>query len=310
MLLKSDNVFNQLRCPVCSSARVKQIYTGRDLVVTRFIGQRTVVLSLLKCRTCGMLFLGPLQYSPDVIHEAYWKMLIENISRDFSVDRWSQTIDLAKLDIYRKTNRILEIGCGDGFLLNYIREQGWQVTGIDFSRTAVALANDQYGLKVIEAELNEELAQELGPDSFDAIVMWGMIEHLTAPLEILRLSNILLRRGGAVVIYTPNADSIFHRLARTSYLGTGKLVKFQMERVIIAMHPLYFNMKTLQDVLKRSGFRVHQLEMVDIDLSLIFNAHRQFWWSKRIFFSLATLLQKLSHLIKMQSHLLAVAEKI
>jgi len=50
--------------------------------------------------------------------------------------------------------------------------------------------------------------------------------------------------------------------------------------------------------------------MVDIDLSLIFNAHRQFWWSKRIFFSLATLLQKLSHLIKMQSHLLAVAEKI
>ena len=300
---------NKLHCPICFSEKVKQIYTGKDPVVTRYVDRGKIVISLFKCKSCGMLFLGPLNRAPEIIHEAYWKMLIESASSNFSVDRGSQIFNFAELDKYRKTNRLLEIGCGDGSLLKSIRDRGWQVTGIDFSQKAVELADKQYGLKAINAELNQELAEKLGLSSFDVIIMWGLIEHLGEPLKLLRLSNLLLRKGGIVVIYTPNANSIFHRLAKTVYYATGGLVKLLMERVIIAMHPLYFTPATLRDSLAGSGFRINRLELVDIDLNLIFDAHSQFWWSNRFFFYLARFLQKLSHLYKLQSHLLVTAEK-
>lgn len=268
------------------------------------------MLSLYKCRACGMIFVGSSNYDSEVVHDLYWKMLIKNLSSDFSVYSGSQVFPLDELNKNRRTNRLLEIGCGDGTLLKLARDRGWQVAGIDISKKAVELAREQYELNVLNGKLNEKLVHQLGTHSFDVVIMWGLLEHLPEPLELLRLTHLLLRKGGIIIIYTPNADSVFHRMARLSYYLTCGLVPVLMRRVVIAMHCMYFTPKTLKGALIDCGFKIREINKVDINLELIFKAHSHFWWSNSLFFLAAKLLQKISHSLGLNSHMVVIAESI
>ena len=83
-----------------------------------------------------------------------------------------------------------------------------------------------------------------------------------------------------------------------------------MERVIIAMHFMYFTPDTLQKILSECGFRVVKTEMADIDIDFIFRAHSNFWWSNRIFLGFAKIIQKIGHINSMHSHMIVFAESV
>lgn len=295
------------RCPVCRASPAGLVYSGRDRVASSYHpGAPPCGLSLFQCRRCGMLFLKEVTYSPEMVHEAYWRMLTENKQSDFSV---RGAIDLPGLGRYRKTNRLFEVGCGDGMFLRRAREVGWAAAGVDISATAVALARDNGGQEVIQGRFDERVVAQAGEGTCDVVVMLGVVEHVENPLEVLALAGALLRPGGALVVYTPNAESIYHRLARLSHRLSGGSLTFFMERVIIAMHTLYFSRGTLSRALESSGFRVEAISLVDIDLDFIFKVHGRFWWSATPFRWSARLLQAASGLCGMNSHMLALAEK-
>jgi 2-polyprenyl-3-methyl-5-hydroxy-6-metoxy-1,4-benzoquinol methylase len=257
-----------------------------------------------------MIFLNKINYNLKDIHESYWKMLVSNIGDDYSVDSLgNQDLLLNDLNIYRKTGNLLEIGCGDGRFLKLARDRGWQVAGVELSAQAVNMARQKYGLNVLSGPL-EEVAQGLKNLSFDIIIMWGVIEHLQNPLQALKIAKSLLRKGGVLIIYTPNANSIFHRLARGIYFSTKGLIKFPMERVIIAMHVMYFAPHTLRYAMSKCGLLIKKIEMKDIDLDFIFKAHSNLWWSNRVSLFFAKFLQRLSHLNTMHSHMLVFAEPV
>lgn len=235
-------------------------------------------------------------------------MLTKNIQTGFAVQTDSNDISLKLLDKYRNTNRMLEVGCGDATFLNQARADGWRVTGIDISQKAVELARATYGLDIINGKLDEDTVARLEEKPFDIILMWGVIEHLAEPRSVLTLARELLRAGGALILYTPNADSLFHRGARLSYRLTGGLISFFMERVIIAMHTLYLTPASLRRELQNSGYSVVDICMASINLDFIFQAHSQFWWSNPWLLWGAKRLQRLSTCLGLDSHMVVVAE--
>lgn len=98
--------------------------------------------------------------------------------------------------------RCLDYGCGNGALLNALRQRGMtHLAGFDFDpgarRAALAL-----GLSVFERE-EDALAQ--GP--YDLIVMNHVIEHLATPAVTLERLSRALAKGGRLLLRTPNADS-------------------------------------------------------------------------------------------------------
>ncbi|MFH1037841.1 MAG: class I SAM-dependent methyltransferase [PVC group bacterium] len=296
------------RCPVCDSKMVRLLYMGIDKVASRYGSDTRFRVRLNKCKSCGMLFLGKADYDPERIHKAYWKMLTENLSDDYSVPTQHRKLLPKLVNDYRKTNRLFEIGCGDATLLRTFQASGWEVEGIDISEQASALAWDKYGLKVLCGQLDEKTARQLGDHSFDVVVMWGLIEHLPDPRKMLQLSRLLLRKGGALIIYTTNAKSIFYRLARISYYLSLKQFSFLMERVIIAMHYLYFSRETMRYFLQSGDLKVREIIMTDIDLDFIFKAHGHLWWSNRFFLVLTHIVQQIGTLGNMSSHMIALAE--
>jgi len=101
-------------------------------------------------------------------------------------------------------SRILDVGCGSGQLLLYLKEVGFRsLLGID-----PLLEQDiryDAGVTVLKTFLSDVSGV------YDFIMLNHVIEHMPEPLEILRLVRGLVSDTGHVLIRTPVADSYAYR---------------------------------------------------------------------------------------------------
>jgi len=108
----------------------------------------------------------------------------------------------------RRDVRILDLGCGQGMLVRFLRANGYsQVTGIDVSADQIALAHELGTDGVREADLFETAEAEAG--RWDVVVALDVVEHFDRP-DVQRLFSALarlLRAGGTLVLRTPNGSS-------------------------------------------------------------------------------------------------------
>jgi 2-polyprenyl-3-methyl-5-hydroxy-6-metoxy-1,4-benzoquinol methylase len=112
--------------------------------------------------------------------------------------------------------RLLDVGCGDGTFLSRMRNFGWSVNGVDFDKKAIENAKLLYNLELHHGNL--ESARFPG-NSFDAITLSHVIEHVPDPVALLSDVYRLLKPGGRMVLTTPNADSLGHQKFRKYWFG-------------------------------------------------------------------------------------------
>jgi SAM-dependent methyltransferase len=111
--------------------------------------------------------------------------------------------------------QLLEVGFGNGATLARLKALGWNVSGVEFDPVAVELAR-QLGVDARLGSL-EDIAY---PDAaFDAVVSSHLLEHLPDPLAHLKECKRILRPGGRLVLTTPNAASLGHRLFGKNWRG-------------------------------------------------------------------------------------------
>jgi len=115
----------------------------------------------------------------------------------------------------RAGGRLLEVGCGSGESLRLLQELGWDAEGVDFDPEAVANARAK-GLRVRQGDL---AAQAFDSSSFDAVIASHVIEHVPDPEALLVEALRVLRPGGTLVLYTPNAASFGSRHFREAWRG-------------------------------------------------------------------------------------------
>lgn len=92
---------------------------------------------------------------------------------------------------------------------------GWQVEGVDFDPKGVRNAQAK-GLTVHLGDLDR---QGYPDDSFDAVAMSHVIEHVPDPSALLRECRRILKPGGRLVVLTPNVASWGHRLYGSDWRG-------------------------------------------------------------------------------------------
>jgi 2-polyprenyl-3-methyl-5-hydroxy-6-metoxy-1,4-benzoquinol methylase len=114
------------------------------------------------------------------------------------------------MEPYRKTNRILDSGCGLGWFLVEAKKRGWEAYGTEFSRAAVSICTEK-GIKMTEGALASTMFEE---NFFDVITSFEVLEHINNPHVEMKAISRLLRRGGLFYCTTPNFNS-----AMRYYLG-------------------------------------------------------------------------------------------
>lgn len=111
--------------------------------------------------------------------------------------------------------RLLDVGCGPGTWLSQVAKMGWQVEGVDFDEQSVSRAR-QDGLLVHLGSLEQ---QKFPNETFDAVALSHVIEHVPDPVGTLTECVRILKPRGQLVLYTPNNSSLGHRLFKGDWRG-------------------------------------------------------------------------------------------
>jgi 2-polyprenyl-3-methyl-5-hydroxy-6-metoxy-1,4-benzoquinol methylase len=119
-----------------------------------------------------------------------------------------------------RNTRVLDLGCGSGTLLYFLQAAGYrELSGIDSSPEQIEHARQLGFPNVSEADVFGFL-ETTADDSYDVVVAFDMIEHLTKP-ELLRLADEIYRAlapDGRWIIHAPNAEGVFGSRVRYSDL--------------------------------------------------------------------------------------------
>jgi 2-polyprenyl-3-methyl-5-hydroxy-6-metoxy-1,4-benzoquinol methylase len=137
--------------------------------------------------------------------------------------------------------RLLDVGCHIGTFLDLAEQGGFEVSGVEPSRWAAQIARDRISGPVHNGAVEDA---PVPANSYDAVTIWDVIEHLPDPASDLRAIRQALRPGGIVAISTMDVDALFPRLA-------GRRWPWYMQ-----MHLVYFSRRTLGEMLRREGFEI------------------------------------------------------
>jgi 2-polyprenyl-3-methyl-5-hydroxy-6-metoxy-1,4-benzoquinol methylase len=130
--------------------------------------------------------------------------------------------------------KLLDIGCGNGFLLSILKDFGWELYGNDLSPWAQKYA-DKYSYKVY----NQSIETLNLKNEFDCIVSTSTFEHVINPLEHLSAIIEALKPGGFCWITIPNYGSLSIRL---------NISRFDFNQP--PFHVNYFTPKSLKQLFK------------------------------------------------------------
>lgn len=159
---------------------------------------------------------------------------------------------LNKFEKYRINNRMLDVGCGEGWVLELAKQRGWEVYGTEFSSRAIEIC-ERKGIRMHLGVLDLDKFAE---KEFDVIISSETIEHINNPQIELNNFFHLLRKGGLLYITTPNFNSYIRLIFKEKY----DLIKYPE-------HLSYYSKITLNKLLTDSGFRKVKLLTTGISFS-------------------------------------------
>jgi ubiquinone/menaquinone biosynthesis C-methylase UbiE len=123
--------------------------------------------------------------------------------------------DALRMELQRR-GHWLDIGCGHEFLPTWMNAEGraisasrWTVVGIDLDRNAIARHSGLNGRVQGDAQ-----CLPFCDDTFDLVTANMVFEHVADPEALFQEVSRVLRRGGRMLIHTPNAEGYTTRLTR------------------------------------------------------------------------------------------------
>ena len=158
-----------------------------------------------------------------------------------------------RINEHIKKGRILDIGCGRGLFLNVMRLGGWGVIGSELNEETASYATKAFGLEILPGDI---VQHQLPGESFDAININQVLEHLKNPREVLMECRRLLRRDGLLVISVPDIRSL--------QFTVGKEHWFLLD---LPCHLFHFSEEGLKDLLKKNGFRIKRVKRFNREYS-------------------------------------------
>lgn len=146
------------------------------------------------------------------------------------------------------TPRLLDIGCGTGAnlpMLLSLAQQKVQVVGVDFSSLALDFARSQAQAERLQLLQGDALHLPFKDNSFDAVTMLDVLEHLKDDHHALREVRRVLRPGGAIIWSVPAYKHLwsvhdealhhFRRYEMPELRGLLRTSGFDVQRLSFAM---------------------------------------------------------------------------
>jgi 2-polyprenyl-3-methyl-5-hydroxy-6-metoxy-1,4-benzoquinol methylase len=167
------------------------------------------------------------KWSFDILRHAIYKSRAASIS-DVTVD-----------------GKVLDIGCGTGEFLYYMKRKKWKTYGIEVSKQLVKIAKGMSKATIYETRL-----MQFKPKlKFDVITMWHVFEHLPNPESVIKKLSKILADDGTLVIEVPHGNSF-------SY----KLFKRNWTLLLVPQHLHFWTESAFRILLARNNMKISKIE--------------------------------------------------
>lgn len=225
-----------MKCPLCNSpnGELSEIYLS-DLRKTA---------NIIKCSSCSLVYMPDLGKSRKHVYNENYSVWGKD-SQGELIEEAKKThfkYLLSKIPINPKGKSILDLGTGNGYLMEIAKEMGYKdAYGLELSSYAAALAEKKFPGHIFRCEVGKLNTKK----RFDVITMTDILEHLPNIANDFEVIKKHLKKGGIIVITTPNTGSI------TKTILGKKWFQYKYEHVV------YFNKKSMRKLLK--GFEIIKL---------------------------------------------------
>ena len=225
-----------INCPLCQSP-TKSLFVANDFITHQDF-------SVLKCEQCNV---GITWSQPNDLNEFYpsdyrtfapfTRWLLQNLYRS-AVKSWIRNLGFS--------GKALEIGCGNGWMLNALSENGWEVMGFERNEEQAKRVARDCGFQVFSGDLGQIKDQK-----FDLILLFNVIEHLSHPKEVLQQCRELLTERGVLILNAPNLTSWQSRLTGPDWA-----------HLDVPRHLFHFSQKSFEVTLESCGMEITRVYTV------------------------------------------------
>jgi len=205
-------------------------------------------LDVVRCRACGLLQLA-CSVSPEVLFREY--VYFSSYSETFLQHVEHLVSEICAARALGNDSLVVEIASNDGYLLQYYKQRGVRVLGVEPAENIARVARDTRAIPTLAEFFGPELAGRLVQEGVraDVVHAHNVIAHVPDLLDVLRGIRDLLKLDGIVVIEVPYVLDMVDKLEFDT---------------IYHEHLCYFSLSALRHAFDRAGLEVADVRRVPI----------------------------------------------
>ena len=237
-------------CPLCGGQEFVPLLRARDFHYGN-PGEYTQA----QCTQCEPAFLDPMYdevelaaFYPKTYYAFADRFSVSNPVYSFKQKVWrfaGRREYPTKDPKFERPGRMLDIGCGSGWFLSQMREQGWDVTGVEPNAAAANFGKSEQGLNIFPGSLVDA---KFPARSFDYVRMNHSLEHIEHPNQVLDEAYRILADNGKLMVGVPNRDSFNARVFGPYW-----------HHLALPVHTFSYSVRTLSRMLRKHNFDVKKV---------------------------------------------------
>ena len=214
--------------------------------------------NISECNSCGFRFTNPrpkeetigkyYKSSNYISHSSSKKGLINKIYHIVRNYQFKKKTTLINSRIETNEKKILDIGCGTGDFINYLKEKGWVTAGIETDGGARKIATEKNHQRVFEN------IEKLNGEKFDVITMWHVLEHVYDLNTFLKSIYTLLNEKGLLVVGVPNNASYDAKFYKENWYAYDPPI-----------HLSHFRIKDIKELATAHNFKIKNIDPLIFD---------------------------------------------
>ena len=195
---------------------------------------------MVRCKMCGLLYANEI-FDIDFINKLYEDSKFEYINEIKGIKK-SYSNCIKYVDKFQSIkDNFLDIGCGNGFLLQDAKQNGYQnVHGSEISKIAISMADANIKDNIIPGPFDPSNYNE---NSFDLICFAQILEHVD-PNKFLKDIYKILKPGGFVLGITHNEKHFLAKILKNKH------------PIINDEHICIFNKSTLKKIFNKHNYKI------------------------------------------------------
>ena len=211
------------------------------------------------CTICSLRFVSPRYLASEVYDREYF----QGASHGFGFSNYEEDkiasqgylkmyLKWIKSNLESSQINLLDVGAANGYFVELARKNGFNASGIEISAPAV-----QWAKKLDRPVILGTLEELDDARIYDVITVLDVLEHIPEPLNFLKIANQKLDSNGLILINVPYLGSYFSKISRKYW-----------HAYLPPEHWIYFNKKSLHNLLALAGFEVAHTRVISKSFSI------------------------------------------